>query len=202
MATILLKKYIKEIIYKLRMITEKYKSMAQIVQLLVWVICDGTIVDHSKYKSNSTKKRIQWKLSKQRKIIKLKELLDNMGMKYTLRKATMSPTNILQPYYIRIYGDDARQIFLWLGGKKHFPHSLLKKDDVIVENLIKTLEITDGNRVNRRIVWRTVELLDFQWVLDFCSLNNLTYSLHKSKDNITSLGKNPKTIHTVSIRYD
>lgn len=89
------------------------------VRLLTWVVTDGCIVSCS-----DKKKRIQFKLSKPRKIEALKELLEEMNIKYTFRLCKKSGINKLQPYYIRIYGEDARVIFNLLMVRNNFHKNL------------------------------------------------------------------------------
>ncbi len=88
------------------------KISGDYLKLLTWVVCDGCM-----FSSSQNKKRIQFKLSKQRKIKNLKGLLDKMKIPYTFKKATKSGLNKLQPYMIRIYGKEARKIFKLFNGK-------------------------------------------------------------------------------------
>lgn len=71
------------------------------------------------------KKRIQFKLSKQRKIDSLCSLLDTLSIPYTKAEATKSGLNILQPYVIRIYGEHAQNLISKLGEVKEIPFILL-----------------------------------------------------------------------------
>ena len=110
------------------------------IRLLTWVICDGCI-----YSSSGRKKRIQFKLSKPRKIKILRELLDKMKLPYTFQKATKSGLNKLQPYMIRIYGNEARDVFQKLDGKKKIPKAWQHIGEKGVKVFLDTLKITDGH---------------------------------------------------------
>ena len=110
------------------------------LKFLVWVICDGCI-----YSSSETKKRIQFKLSKKRKIKRLRELLKKLNIPYTFKKATMSELNKLQPFFIRIYGEESRKVFKILNGKKQFPDSFKNMSKLQSKIFLEELRITDGH---------------------------------------------------------
>ena len=143
------------------------------LRLITWVVTDGTMVDNAKYVEGSNKKRIQFKLSKTRKIEELKELLTRMGIKFTFKPATMSSGNVLQPYYIRIYGDDARKIYSYFGEKKLFPENFtqLSKDQLIV--VCETLSITDGRFHANSIEWSSVEKSNINTIQVACINNGI-----------------------------
>jgi hypothetical protein len=131
------------------------------IQLLTWIIADGTIVDLSKYAKDPTKsfqKRIQFKLSKTRKIVSLISLLNDMGIPYKVTKVKKSGENKLDPYLIKIYGEPARNIFSKLDGIKKIPESWenLSYEQMIV--FLKTLEQTDGYRSINRLYWSTIDV--------------------------------------------
>lgn len=117
-----------------------------LIRLLVWTIADGTIVDYKKYNRNSIKIRIQFKLSKERKISRLIKLLDKIGIKYTFKECKKSGINKLQPYYIRIYGEDARLINNLLNGEKTFPEYFRNMNKKQCIALLDEMEVTDGHR--------------------------------------------------------
>jgi hypothetical protein len=162
---------------------------------------DGTIVDHSKYTPKSIKKRIQWKLSKERKIVALKSLLENADIKYTFKPATRSKDNILQPYYIRVYGNDARKIFELLDGEKKLPNWLLYSCYNNVKVIFETLEITDGHRSYNRIVWSTTSVWDFNWMCEFCDINNIDYTVCKDRINNGFAKERSKVQKVMTIKY-
>ena len=111
------------------------------LQLMFWVIFDGTIVI-----SSPGKKRLQFKLSKQRKIDHLIDLLVKNDCPYTLRKATKSGINKLQPYYITVYGEKAREICLLLDNTKEVPRNIRFLNTTQCKLVHKVVEATDGSR--------------------------------------------------------
>lgn len=173
---------------------------SELVKVLVWVLMDGTMVDNRKYIENSIKRRIQWKLSKSRKIDDLCKLLSSLNIPHTVRSATMSTYNVLQPYYIRIYGDWGRKIFELLDGKKDFPEWMMKKDKDYVDAIMSTIKITDGYKFYRRIIWGTSNPQHLDFMKRFCELNEIIYSRHK--DYFPAKGFNKKPQMKLSILYD
>lgn len=150
---------------------DDYAISDDLLKLLVWIVCDATLV--SDKNPNSIKKRVQFKLSKERKITELKTLLDKLDMPYTFREATMSKSNKLQPYYIRIYGDTARYLFTLLNDRKQFPEWFRNLSKRQVNIVYETLGITDG-RFQRNgevlelhsIVKKDIDLLQEMFVLN------------------------------------
>mgnify|MGYP003640564960 CR=1 FL=1 len=110
------------------------------LRLLIWVITDGCMVQGE----SKNKKRIQWKLSKPRKLEALQNLLTRMGVPFTYKECKMSGINKLQPYYIRVYGDWARLIFNKLHSVKRFPDEMVGISSDQTKVLYDTLGITDG----------------------------------------------------------
>lgn len=143
------------------------------IKLLTWVVMDGTIVDDRKYNENSIKRRIQFKLSKKEKINSLKNLLNNMNIKYTFKECKKSKFNKLQPYYIRIYGDDARSIFNLLNDKKELPKEWAFMNRSQLNVFLKTLIKTDGCRVYNHINWFTTNKHNLNIVQQTCLQNNI-----------------------------
>ena len=109
------------------------------LRFLIWVICDGCI-----YSSSENKKRIQFKLSKKRKIERLQEILGKLNIPYTFQKATMSGLNKLQPFMIRIYGEEARKVFKILNRQKQFPNSFKNMSKSQSKIFLEELMVTDG----------------------------------------------------------
>lgn len=136
------------------------------VRLLTWVVTDGCIVSCS-----DRKKRIQFKLSKPRKIEALKELLEEMNIKYTFRLCKKSGVNKLQPYYIRIYGEDARVIFNLLNGKKQFPQEFKNLTGEHFEAFINTIVMTDGSEKEQRNYFYSVNDNDLDILQEVCIKN-------------------------------
>jgi predicted phosphodiesterase len=90
--------------------TPEYDILDDELKLINFVLSDSTIV----FKENKLGKylsRIQFKLSKTRKIKELCFLLESLGIKYTKQPCKKSGINKLDPFYIRIYGVEAREIY-------------------------------------------------------------------------------------------
>ena len=146
------------------------------IRLLIWVITDGTIVHRSDYN-----KRIQFKLSKQRKIDSLRLLLDIMKVKYTFREAQKSGINKLQPYYICIYSEDARKICKLLNNSKKFPNWLINIDNILP--VLEVLEITDGYRLYKNnFSWISTDYSNVKIIEKLC-LNHKIISKYRECDN-------------------
>lgn len=141
------------------------------IKLLTWTIMDGTIVDNSKYMPNSKKIRVQFKLSRKDKIENLSRLLNEMRISYTYRKATKSKTNVLQPYYIRIYGDFSKDIYERLERKKQIPSSWKNFSKDQLQIFLETLIQTDGSIINNRVIWRTISKNDVDVITESCIKN-------------------------------
>lgn len=153
------------------------------IELITAVVMDATIIDHSKYNESSKKKRIQFKISKPEKIEYLKNLLESCGIKYTFKEATKSKLNKLQPYYIRVYGDDARSLFALLNGAKQLPEEYSKLMGVNFESLIRGIENTDGHKVNSNTIeWNTTCKHDVDVVQEACVLNGYFFA-YTEKEN-------------------
>lgn len=149
------------------------------VDLLTKVVVDGTLVDESKYAKNperSTKKRIQFKLSKSKKIVSLITLLNKMGISYTFAEATKSPTNKLQPYVVRIYGQDARNIFQMLSGQKSFPLEWAQFDFTRTRLFLQYLEKTGGKRVHNRLIWGSDDEQSLAVVKEMLGNNKIAFT--------------------------
>jgi hypothetical protein len=139
---------------------------------------DGTVVDHSKYVKNSIKRRIQFKLSKEQKIKSLIVLLEELGISFTFGPATMSEHNVLQPYYIRIYGDDARRLFDVVGQNKQMPEAWkdLEKTDFI--DVLETIKETDGYTPHRKTYWATTNKEYYDLILFLLKKHNIYFKEH------------------------
>ena len=161
-----------------------------ILRLLTWIVMDGTIVDHGKYMPNSKKIRIQFKLSKQRKIDALQRLLKECEIPYTFKKATKGGINKLQPYYIRIYGDYSKNLFKLLNGKKEFPEQFkfLGKEELLI--VLNEIIKTDGYKRYDHYLWTSINEKDIDTIFYNCILNGIPT---KKVKNITGSGfKNGK----------
>lgn len=130
------------------------------LRLLVWVVCDGCIVNLKKYDPATTKARVQFKLSKPRKIERLRALLDRMQVRYTFAPCKKSGINKLQPYYIRLYGDEAREIARRLDGKKQFPREWVNLPNTSFNTFVEELSVTDGTPRYQHFSWHTTSSSD------------------------------------------
>jgi len=147
------------------------------LRLMTWLIMDGTLVVRSE-----NNMRLQFKLSKQRKIKSLTKLLDKMQYKYTKTKATMSKFNKLQPYVIRIYGDFARRIGKeLLDYKKQFPEWVLDISKKQLKAILSIIAITDASKQNLRYVWSTTCKQDFNLILTLCSMYGIKHNIYNGK---------------------
>lgn len=117
------------------------------LRVLSWVLSDATIVFNTLKSGDKSLDRIQFKLSKERKIERLIYLLESEGIKYTHKKATMSGINKLQPYYIRIYSDDARKLYSYFdnGSIHHMPRIFNKLSVRQINLLFKEFVMSDGH---------------------------------------------------------
>lgn len=153
------------------------------VELLTAVVMDATIVDNTKYNKDSIKKRIQFKLSKPRKIEYIKQLLDRCNVSYTVKECKQTGVNKLQPYYIRIYGEDARSIFTKLNGVKQLPFEFSFLTGDSFKALFKALINTDGSTSNNlNYSWRTIDKHNVDVMQAACTLNgkHFKYKLRKN----------------------
>lgn len=181
-------------------ILQKRENRLGILKVLVWIVCDGTMVDGAKYGKKDSK-RIQFKLSRPEKIERLTKLLEECEIPYTKKPATMSATNKLLPYMIRIYGEEAKILWAILHGKKRFPLWFMRLDSETCKEVLYCLEKTDGGRVNKRILWTTTSLHDVLIIFSMCTLNNVEVSV-KAYDNASGFKRDCKRQYKVNIRYD
>ena len=166
-----------------RKVPNLFEEVIPLIDVLTAIVMDATLVDHSKYNEKHTKKRVQFKLSKPNKIEYIKSILDKNDIAYTFKEATKSGVNVLQPYYIRIYGDYARDLFTMLEGVKQLPKFFAKLTGVNFQTLINTLEQTDGHRDNENtITWNTTSKNDVDIIQEACVRNGYHFS-YKTREN-------------------
>ena len=149
------------------------------LKLLTWVIMDGTWVI-----SSGRKMRIQFKLSKRRKIKTLTSLLHELDIPYTIQPATISGGNKLQPYMIRIYGEYARQIIRVLDYKKEFPLEwAYKLNEEQTRAIIDTIKNTDGCEHFNHIAWSSISKHNMDTLQIACILNNIPFKYTQKNYN-------------------
>ena len=146
------------------------------IRLLTWVIMDGTIVHDKKY---STKKRVQFHISKERKIITIKQLLSDMNIPFSFRLGKKQE-NKLQDVYINIYSIYAREICYRLNNQKKIPFDWTLFSNKQFFIFLSTLSDTDGHKrkemVNSTsIVWSTISENDRDIVSIMCLKNNFIF---------------------------
>lgn len=166
------------------------------IKLLTHVIMDGTIIDYSKYSANSKKKTIQFKLSKERKIKELQKLLDTLDIPYTIKPATKSKCNKLQPYLIRVYSDYARSILSKLNNKKEFPKEWIDLSKEQLQACLETISITDGTKTTG-IIWRSTNKNNVDVIQQACVTNDMLFK-YKTYTNKSGF-KNGKEQYICSI---
>jgi hypothetical protein len=143
------------------------------LKLLVNVVCDGCFVLDKKYGAN--KMRVQFKISKERKIENLKQILDKLGIKYSFTICKKTGVNKLQPYYIRFYGKSAQMLYGLLNEKKEFPQFFTKLSKRQAEIVYEEIMITDGSVKDNGIAWCTTSKNDVDIIHQMCILNDLYF---------------------------
>jgi hypothetical protein len=146
------------------------------LRLITQVVTDATLVDGNTYsKGPSEKYRVQFKLSKERKIHELSALLDRMGVNYSLLPATKSDSNILQPYYIRFYGEWARKVARdTLRMHKQFPASFRSLNKAQLMVVLDTLTVTDGRKSSPSVIeWSSTSRHDIEVIQQACIHNGI-----------------------------
>lgn len=170
------------------------------IYLLNFVIADATLVQGE----TKNKKRIQFKLSKEDKINSLERHLIKMNIPYTKRECKKSSSNVLQPYYIRIYGDSAREIWNKLNGVKTPPTEwrMMNRQQLLV--WINSIEDSDGWKEIHNTYITTIDK-NFVDIFQHCCVTNgfaCKYDLYIPTTGFNN-GKNQykivfKTIETVN----
>lgn len=155
------------------------------LRFLVWVVSDATIVRQE----GSIKTRIQFHLSRQDKIENLTQLMDKIGIKYTVRKCKDIP-NRQQQYMICTYGDFARKYDSLLNHKKVYPEfftQLSRRQALIVlDEIIKT----DGYKKSNIITeLSTVSKENADVIQTMCITHGVACTI-KKHDNSCGFNKN------------
>lgn len=161
------------------------------IRLLVHVVSDGCLV----YRGDSIH-LVQFKLSKERKILELRHLLDMMGISYTFKVCKKYGCNVLQPYYIRIYGKYARDIATLLCGVKSFPKFFRLLSTRQFRLVLDTIEITDGNKVKNTINLNTTSKSDADMLQELSIVNGFPCTV-KAKEGLSGFdnGKTQYVLH-------
>jgi len=126
------------------------------LRLMIQAIMGATFVIGSGIKA-----RVQWKLSKPRKIERLQTLLNDLDIKYTIRKATKSGVNKLQPYYICLYSEQARHLISQLNNNKTIPKNWVNLNENQLKVVIEEIRHTYGSFKNtngaKYVLWKTTD---------------------------------------------
>ena len=165
------------------------------LKLLTWVVCDGTIVYGEKDFPNSRKCRIQFKLSREDKIRKLEKILEETNIEYTKKESKKCGVNKLQPFLIRIYGEKAREIYEILGKNKTFPKNFQNLDLNSLNIILKEIENTDGHKQNNRLLWSSINKENLDTIQIASILNGYECNIKEIKGT----GFNKKTIYLLTL---
>lgn len=160
------------------------------IKLITWICTDGCIV--------FSKPRIQFKLSYPEKIQALKDLLEEAKIPYTIKKATMSGVNKLQPFLIRIYGEAAKKIIgkYFSSGKKEFPHNFKDLNKEQLRVLLNTIVQTDGAKKENRIYFYSSNIHNLDIIQENCVKNNLSCRIDEGRSGFNPFKKTYKAIIT------
>lgn len=155
-----------------------------ILKILIWIVMDGTIIDYSKYNKNSKKCTIQFKLSKERKIKVLTELLGKAKIPFTVKPCKKYGINKLQPYYIRIYSDHARKLYKLLEYKKEIPFSWRNANKQEAMFIFQALSKSDGRLLeDTRIEWITTNKNDLNIIQEICIRNGFYFKFNEYENS-------------------
>ncbi|MDD2260258.1 MAG: hypothetical protein PHO87_04590 [Acholeplasmataceae bacterium] len=164
------------------------------LRLITWIVMDGCMVFRDGYPHH-----IQFKLSKERKIKELCNLLDDLKIKYTIKESKKTGLNILQPYIIRLY-TDSKKYFKLLNNKKEFPLYFLNLNRNQILDIINTIVITDGYKSDNHISWTTINKNNIDIIMQCCINNGICfkYDVNKSKSGFD----NAKSQYKATITYN
>ena len=178
---------------------EDYPISDSLLKFLVNLVCDGCIVLDKKY--GDSKMRLQFKLSKQRKIDNLKSILDELGYNYSFKQATKSGINKLQPYMIRLYENKTiKPIYDLLNGKKEFPSFFKNLSERQAKIVVEEIKKTDGTEKDGGVFWTTTSKKDIDTIQLMCLHNNILTCLYGGRENQTGFS-NGKLQYKMKIRY-
>lgn len=165
------------------------------IRLITWICTDGCIVFN--------KPRIQFKLSSPEKIQVLRDLLDRMNISYTFRTATMSGDNKLQPYLIRVYGEEAKEIIkkYFNDGLKQLPHNFKDLNGDNLKVLLDTIVQTDGAQKENRIYFYSSNKHNIDIVQEVCVKNNLSCRVNEGRSGFNPFKKTFKAMITSNYNW-
>lgn len=147
------------------------------LKLLVWIISDGTIVRESK----SIKTRIQFHLSREDKLNNLRELLNNIGIKYSIR-ADKQVVGKKQAYQICFYGDVARKYDSMLNHEKTYPHFFTHLSNRQCRIVVDEIAKTDGSkRSSIKMTMSTIDKHSADTIQAMCITHGMPCTVRKVK---------------------
>lgn len=140
-------------------------SFDKIDKLALLTILDWSVV----YANDNSKKeyrfrRLQFKVSKPEKIKYIENMLNELWVEHTIKKATMSWWNKLQPYLIRIYWDDARAVNKLIWKDKAIPNIWYNVDNNSKQEILDIIANTDWTLREWKLrIYNTDKLL-LDWI--------------------------------------
>jgi len=138
-----------------------YPISNDLLKLLAWIISEGSI----RYINNTP--YVDIVQSEEKRIVEIKELLDNLGFTYLLKKKIKSKISVLQPYRFRIHVKGSKIITSFLPDKNTVPGWLWNLSNrqflMFFEEYIKGDGTTySGKYVNQKILYsNNKEWIDF-----------------------------------------
>lgn len=179
---------------------DKYDISDNLLKMIVWIVCDSTIILNNKYLKNSKKIRIQFKLSREDKIKNLTTLLEDSSIEYTIKECKKNNAKSLQPYYIRIYGEYSKMLYSLLeNGEKSFPSFFRKLNKRQVSIVLNEIIKTDGSLAKDRIILTSKSKKDIDFIQEIAILNNYPCTTAMRKQNKDTFGKNDVHIARISL---
>lgn len=172
------------------------QSLIDECELLTWVVSDATCVDRATTKEGADACRIQFKLSKDRKIQAVKEMLDRLAIPYTERRSVRTGVNKTTPTLICIYGQYAKRILREkLQGVKQFPANYRHLPESAIRKVIDVLVQSDARMVRDGIVdWSTTSQIDAEIIQQACITNGIPCKL-STKQHKAYFGSKKPLIH-------
>lgn len=154
---------------------------AEFLELLFWIIADGTIVYGEKGHPNNHKCRVQFRLARQDKITELSKLLEKNNIKYSITDAPTSGVGKLPVKVIRFYGDDARKCYNILGKDKNLPWKFIFMNNEQWNKIKYLLSKTDGSIYGERISYTSINLENLKIIQTLAVLHGDMAILNKRR---------------------
>ena len=166
----------------------EYNIEDNVLRLIVWIVTDGTIVRFE----NSLKRRIQFHFTRNNKIERLRNILNEMNIKYSYypcKHKKPLPPNKQQDYVIIIYGQEARNYDDILNYKKEYPEFFAELNRRQAEVVIEELKHTDGREVSKlKVSYLSINKNNVDVIQRMCITNNMSCTMNY-KDNYSGFKK-------------